>query len=102
MSGFGPSYRTTAADRASKMQLKIAALEEAKKRQIADALRQLQAQQVNDICSILEGIGISEPRTDIITIEDVNALFKNLGLSGGRKSRRRKSIKTKKSRRRRY
>ena len=38
-----------------------------------------------------------------INIDDINNLFKNLGLSsGGRKSRRRKPRKTMKSRRRRY
>ena len=96
------AYKTTPADRAKRMKDKIDALEAEKKRQVADALRQLQQNQVDDICGILERSGISDVRNDITTIEDVNDLFKNLGLSGGRKSRRRKPRKSMKSRRRRY
>lgn len=96
------AYTTTAASRAARMKAKIDLLDAEKKRQVADALRQLQQKQVDDICGILERSGISDVRNDITTIEDVNDLFKNLGLSGGRKSRRRKPRKTMKSRRRRY
>ena len=96
------AYTTTSADRALRMNTKIAALEAAKKVALQQALRELQAKQVDDICGILQSVGITEPRTEITNIEDVNDLFKNLGLSGGRKSRRRKPRKSMKSRRRRY
>ena len=96
-------YTTTAYDRASRMKAKIDALDAAKKIQVADALRELQKRQVDEICVILESSGISESKTVITNIDDINNLFKNLGLSsGGRKSRRRKPRKTMKSRRRRY
>ena len=84
------------------MKAKLDAIEAEKKVALQQALQQLQAKQVYDICVILEGVGISEPRTVITNIDDINNLFKNLGLSGGRKSRRRKPRKSMKSRRRRY
>ena len=94
------AYTTTAASRAARMKAKIDLLDAEKKRQVADALRQVQAKQVDDINNLFKSFGITDPV--VTNIEDVNDLFKNLGLSGGRKSRRRKPRKTMKSRRRRY
>ena len=99
MSTFGPTYTTTASSRAARMNAKIAALDAANKMTALKALRELQQKQVDDICGILERAGISESRTEINNIDDVNNLFKNLGLSGGRKTR--KTRKTRKSSRRR-
>ena len=84
------------------MKAKLDAIEAEKKVALQQALQQLQAKQVDDICVILESVGISEPRTAITNIDDINNLFKNFGLSGGRKTRRRKPRKSMKSRRRRY
>ena len=98
MSTFGPTYTTTAASRAAKMKAKIAALEIEQQQQIKKQLQQLQQQQVNEINQLLANVGISDPVT---SVEEINTLFSNFGLSGGRKSRRRKTIKSMKSRRRR-
>jgi hypothetical protein len=102
MSNFGRAeYRTNANDRATRMQIKINALQEQQKKQIQQQLQALQQKQIDDICGILANAGIREPKAEITTIDDVNDLFRNFGLSGGRKSRRRKSRKSMKSRRRR-
>jgi hypothetical protein len=84
------------------MKARFAALAAAKRETLRTALQALQQRQVDEICGILAGAGIGDARTDITNIDDINNLFKNLGLSGGRKSRRRKSRKSMKSRRRRY
>jgi hypothetical protein len=53
-------------------------------------------QQVDEINQLLANVGISD---QVTTVEDINTLFSNLYLSGGRKTR--KTRKTRKSSRRR-
>ena len=101
-SGTGIGYVSTAENRADRMKERYAALASADRVTLRTALQTLQQKQLDEICGILERSGIRDARTDITNIDDINNLFKNLGLSGGRKSRRRKSRKSMKSRRRRY
>ena len=104
-SGKSSDYVSSAADRSNRITAQIIAringINPAEQERVKQQLRDLQRQQIDDICRILERSGISDPRTDITTIDDVNNLFKNLGLSGGRKSTRRKTRKSRKSMRRR-
>lgn len=100
-SGTSSGFVTDSTSRKDRMNAKMAALAELQKQQIQAQLQALQQKQIDQICGILEGAGISDARAEITTIDDVNNLFRNFGLSGGRKSRRRKSRKSMKSRRRR-
>jgi hypothetical protein len=100
--GTSIGYVSTAENRAERMKERFAALAAADRVTLRTALQTLQQRQVDEICGLLERSGIGDARTAITNIEDINNLFTNLSLSGGRKSRRRKSRKSMKSRRRRY
>ena len=100
-SGTSTSFVTGSTSRKDRMNAKIAALAQLQKQQIQAQLQALQKQQIDDICGVLASAGISDPKAEITNIDDVKVLFRNFGLSGGRKSRRRKNRKSMKSRRRR-
>lgn len=95
-------YRTTAADRSNRITAQIIArinrIDPTEQARVKRELARLQRQQIDEINKLLGSVGITDKA---VSIDDVNQLFSGLDLSGGRKSTRRKSKKSRKSMRRR-
>ena len=95
-------YRTTAEDRSNRITAQIIAringIDPTEQARVKRELARLQRQQIDEINQLLGSVGITDKP---VSIDDVNLLFNKLGLSGGRKSTRRKTRKSRKSRRRR-
>jgi len=88
-------YRTTAADRSNRITAqtiaRINGIDPTQKERVKRELARLQKQQVDEINQLLVSVGITDK---VDSIDNVNFLFNNLGLSGGRKSRKSRKTKT--------
>jgi hypothetical protein len=95
-------FKTTATDRSNRITAqtiaRINGINPTEQARVKQKLRELQRQQIDEINQLLGSVGITDKP---VSIDDVNLLFNKLGLSGGRKSTRRKTRKSRKSRRRR-
>ena len=95
-------FKTTATDRSNRITAqtiaRINGIDPTQKERVKRELARLQRQQIDEINQLLESVNITD-KAD--SIDNVNFLFSGLDLSGGRKSTRRKSRKSRKSMRRR-